>query len=116
MPSSLFLRVCLTSTSTIKLVKLIFTLLIDLNDAQRQATKDAGTIAGLGSPYHQAAIAYCLNKKASKFPDHCIPPRRRYIQSLLSIDAGVFETLATAGDTLLEDFDNRVINYLVKTY
>ncbi|KAF8875728.1 putative Kar2 karyogamy protein [Gymnopilus junonius] len=82
------------------------------NDAQRQATKDAGTIAGLNvlriiNEPTAAAIAYGLNKKGGTFD-----------VSLLSIDDGVFEVLATAGDTHLggEDFDNRVIDYLVRQY
>ncbi|KAG1807815.1 heat shock protein 70 family [Suillus subaureus] len=84
------------------------------NDAQRQATKDAGTIAGLNilriiNEPTAAAIAYGLNKKGA---------RGTFDVSLLSIDDGVFEVLATAGDTHLggEDFDNRVIDYLVKQY
>lgn len=94
------------------------------NDAQRQATKDAGTIAGLQvlrivNEPTAAAIAYGLDKRDGE---------QRIIVydlgggtfdvSLLSIDDGVFEVLATAGDTHLggEDFDNRVIEYFVKLY
>ncbi|KZT57619.1 heat shock protein 70 [Calocera cornea HHB12733] len=94
------------------------------NDAQRQATKDAGTIAGLTvlrivNEPTAAAIAYGLDKKGGE---------RQIIVydlgggtfdvSLLSIDEGVFEVLATAGDTHLggEDFDNRVIEHFVKLY
>ncbi|GAA5855948.1 hypothetical protein JCM8547_000426 [Rhodosporidiobolus lusitaniae] len=94
------------------------------NDAQRQATKDAGTIAGLNvlrvvNEPTAAAIAYGLDKTGGE---------RNIIVydlgggtfdvSLLSIDDGVFEVLATAGDTHLggEDFDNRVIDYFVKTW
>ncbi|KAL7269853.1 ATPase with role in protein import into the ER [Rhizina undulata] len=94
------------------------------NDAQRQATKDAGTIAGLNvlrivNEPTAAAIAYGLDKKGGE---------RQIIVydlgggtfdvSLLSIDQGVFEVLATAGDTHLggEDFDQRVINYFAKLY
>ena len=94
------------------------------NDAQRQATKDAGTIAGLNvlrvvNEPTAAAIAYGLDKTGDE---------RQIIVydlgggtfdvSLLSIDNGVFEVLATAGDTHLggEDFDQRVINHFVKLY
>ncbi|KAH6663582.1 hsp70-like protein [Plectosphaerella plurivora] len=94
------------------------------NDNQRQATKDAGIIAGLNvlrivNEPTAAAIAYGLDKMDGE---------RQIIVydlgggtfdvSLLSIDQGVFEVLATAGDTHLggEDFDQRVINYLAKAY
>ncbi|KDE04757.1 glucose-regulated protein [Microbotryum lychnidis-dioicae p1A1 Lamole] len=94
------------------------------NDAQRQATKDAGTIAGLNvlrvvNEPTAAAIAYGLDKTGGE---------RNIIVydlgggtfdvSLLSIEDGVFEVLATAGDTHLggEDFDNRVIDYIAKTW
>ncbi|BGP23311.1 hypothetical protein Rt10032_c02g0942 [Rhodotorula toruloides] len=94
------------------------------NDAQRQATKDAGTIAGLNvlrvvNEPTAAAIAYGLDKTGGE---------RNIIVydlgggtfdvSLLSIDDGVFEVLATAGDTHLggEDFDNRVMDHLVKQW
>ncbi|PFH56040.1 hypothetical protein XA68_17173 [Ophiocordyceps unilateralis] len=94
------------------------------NDNQRQATKDAGIIAGLNvlrivNEPTAAAIAYGLDKTDGE---------RQIIVydlgggtfdvSLLSIDQGVFEVLATAGDTHLggEDFDQRVINYLAKLF
>ena len=97
----------------------------DFNDAQRQATKDAGTIAGLQilriiNEPTAAAIAYGLDKK-SKSESRIIVydlGGGTFDVSLLSIDDGVFEVLATAGDTHLggEDFDNRVIEYFVKLY
>ncbi|KAL4909162.1 hypothetical protein BDW74DRAFT_165754 [Aspergillus multicolor] len=94
------------------------------NDAQRQATKDAGTIAGLNvlrvvNEPTAAAIAYGLDKGSEE---------RQVIVydlgggtfdvSLLSIDDGVFEVLATAGDVHLggEDFDHRVMDHFVKQY
>ncbi|KIK50753.1 hypothetical protein GYMLUDRAFT_51014 [Collybiopsis luxurians FD-317 M1] len=94
------------------------------NDAQRQATKDAGTIAGLTvlriiNEPTAAAIAYGLNKKAGESQIIVYDlGGGTFDVSLLSIDDGVFEVLATAGDTHLggEDFDNRVIDYLVKSY
>ncbi|KIM81916.1 hypothetical protein PILCRDRAFT_820786 [Piloderma croceum F 1598] len=94
------------------------------NDAQRQATKDAGTIAGLQvlriiNEPTAAAIAYGLNKKGGESQIIVYDlGGGTFDVSLLSIDDGVFEVLATAGDTHLggEDFDNRVIDYLVKLY
>ncbi|KAI9742997.1 MAG: ATPase with role in protein import into the ER [Claussenomyces sp. TS43310] len=94
------------------------------NDNQRQATKDAGVIAGLNvlrvvNEPTAAAIAYGLDKTGGE---------RQIIVydlgggtfdvSLLSIDNGVFEVLSTAGDTHLggEDFDQRVINHFAKQY
>ncbi|KAK0482600.1 heat shock protein 70 [Armillaria novae-zelandiae] len=94
------------------------------NDAQRQATKDAGTIAGLDvlrvmSEPTAAALAYGLNKKGaeSKIIVYDLGGGT-FDVSLLSIEDGIFEVLATAGDTHLggEDFDNRVIDHLVKKY
>ena len=97
---------------------------IDFNDAQRQATKDAGTIAGLEvlriiNEPTAAAIAYGLDKKGGESQIIVYDlGGGTFDVSLLSIDDGVFEVLATAGDTHLggEDFDNRVIDYLIKVY
>ncbi|KAK2462475.1 hypothetical protein APHAL10511_005445 [Amanita phalloides] len=94
------------------------------NDAQRQATKDAGTIAGLNvlriiNEPTAAAIAYGLNKKKGESQIIVYDlGGGTFDVSLLSIDDGVFEVLATAGDTHLggEDFDNRVMDHLIKTY
>ncbi|KAG8936119.1 ATPase with role in protein import into the ER [Tulasnella sp. 418] len=99
------------------------------NDAQRQATKDAGTIAGLEilrivNEPTAAAIAYGLDKKKNSRgseESHIIVydlGGGTFDVSLLSVDDGVFEVLATAGDTHLggEDFDNRVIDYMTKQY
>jgi len=95
------------------------------NDAQRQATKDAGTIAGLQvlriiNEPTAAAIAYGLDKNKGKESQIIVYDLGggTFDVSLLSIDDGVFEVLATSGDTHLggEDFDNRVIDYLVKVY
>ena len=102
----------------------IFNPCIDFNDAQRQATKDAGTIAGLQvlriiNEPTAAAIAYGLNKKGGESQIIVYDlGGGTFDVSLLSIDDGVFEVLATAGDTHLggEDFDNRVIDYLIKSY
>lgn len=95
------------------------------NDNQRQATKDAGIIAGLNvlrivNEPTAAAIAYGLDKLADA-ERHIIVydlGGGTFDVSLLSIDQGVFEVLATAGDTHLggEDFDQRVINHFAKSY
>jgi heat shock protein 5 len=94
------------------------------NDAQRQATKDAGTIAGLTilsiiNEPTAAAIAYGLDKKHTK--SNIIVyglGGGTFDVSLLSIKNGVFEVLATAGDTHLggEDFDNRIIDHFTSQY
>ncbi|KAK9773147.1 putative Endoplasmic reticulum chaperone BiP [Seiridium cardinale] len=94
------------------------------NDNQRQATKDAGIIAGLNvlrivNEPTAAAIAYGLDKTDQE--RHIIVydlGGGTFDVSLLSIDQGVFEVLATAGDTHLggEDFDQRIINHFAKSY
>merc|ERR1712127_366267 len=90
------------------------------NDSQRQATKDAGTIAGLNvmriiNEPTAAAIAYGLDKKASGERNVLIFDLGggTFDVSLLTIDDGIFEVKATAGDTHLggEDFDNRLGDY-----
>ncbi|KAB5591765.1 glucose-regulated protein [Ceratobasidium theobromae] len=94
------------------------------NDAQRQATKDAGTIAGLTvlrivNEPTAAAIAYGLDKKGGESQIIVYDlGGGTFDVSLLSIDDGVFEVLATAGDTHLggEDFDNRVIEHFIREY
>ncbi|PKS11502.1 hypothetical protein jhhlp_003267 [Lomentospora prolificans] len=95
------------------------------NDNQRQATKDAGVIAGLNvlrivNEPTAAAIAYGLDK-TDVGERHIIVydlGGGTFDVSLLSIDEGVFEVLSTAGDTHLggEDFDQRVINYFAKSF
>lgn len=94
------------------------------NDNQRQATKDAGIIAGLNvlrivNEPTAAAIAYGLDKtdKERQIIVYDLGGGT-FDVSLLSIDDGVFEVLSTAGDTHLggEDFDQRIINYFAKQY
>jgi len=98
------------------------------NDAQRQATKDAGRVAGLNvlrviNEPTAAAIAYGLDKKGSS------AGREKNVLifdlgggtfdvSVLSIDDGIFEVKATAGDTHLggEDFDNRLVEYFTAEF
>jgi heat shock protein 5 len=92
------------------------------NDSQRQSTKDAGTISGLNvlriiNEPTAAAIAYGLDKKDKERNILVFDlGGGTFDVSLLTIDSGVFEVIATNGDTHLggEDFDNRVLEFLVK--
>jgi L1 cell adhesion molecule like protein len=97
------------------------------NDSQRQATKDAGAIAGLNvlriiNEPTAAAIAYGLDKKASKSGEQNVLifdlGGGTFDVSLLTIEEGIFEVKATAGDTHLggEDFDNRLVNHFVAEF
>lgn len=94
------------------------------NDAQRQATKDAGTIAGLNvmriiNEPTAAAIAYGLDKKEGEKNILVFDlGGGTFDVSLLTIDNGVFEVVATNGDTHLggEDFDQRVMEHFIKLY
>ena len=93
------------------------------NDSQRQATKDAGMISGLEvlriiNEPSAAAIAYGLDKKDEKNIVVFDLGGGTFDVSLLTIDNGVFEVLATAGDTHLggEDFDQRVTDHFVKSF
>ena len=95
------------------------------NDSQRQATKDAGTIAGLNvlriiNEPTAAAIAYGLDKKGRAEHNVLIFDLGggTFDVSLLSIDEGIFEVKATAGDTHLggEDFDNRLVSHLAEEF
>lgn len=94
------------------------------NDAQRQATKDAGTIAGLTvlrivNEPTAAAIAYGLDKGDEEKQIIVYDlGGGTFDVSLLSIAGGAFEVLATSGDTHLggEDFDYRVVRHFIKTF
>jgi heat shock protein 5 len=94
------------------------------NDAQRAATKDAGTIAGLNvmriiNEPTAAAIAYGLDKKEGEKNILVFDlGGGTFDVSLLTIDGGVFEVVSTNGDTHLggEDFDQRVMEYFMKLY
>jgi len=97
------------------------------NDAQRQATKDAGVIAGLNvlriiNEPTAAAIAYGLDKKKQSSQEKNVLifdlGGGTFDVSILSIDDGVFEVKSTAGDTHLggEDFDNRMVEHFVKEF
>ena len=109
-----------------KVTHAVITVPAYFNNAQRQATKDAGTIAGLTvlrimNEPTAAAIAYGLDKRYDRGESTIVVydlGGGTFDVSLLSIEDGVFEVLATAGDTHLggEDFDNRVIHHFVKLY
>ena len=96
------------------------------NDSQRQATKDAGAICGLQvlriiNEPTAAAIAYGLNKEKSRGEMNVLIfdlGGGTFDVSLLTLDDGVFEVKATAGDTHLggEDFDNRLVDYCVQEF
>src|SRR6202790_4552946 len=93
------------------------------NDAQRQATKDAGRIAGLDvmriiNEPTAAALAYGLDKKGSgKIAVYDLGGGTFDI-SILEVGDGVFEVKSTNGDTFLggEDFDNRIMDYLAEEF
>merc|ERR1711906_29600 len=95
------------------------------NDAQRQATKDAGTISSLNvlriiNEPTAAAIAYGLDKKGGAEKNILVFDLGggTFDVSILTIDNGVFEVISTSGDTHLggEDFDRRVVDYLLKVF
>ncbi|CAL8273898.1 unnamed protein product [Lota lota] len=95
------------------------------NDSQRQATKDAGVIAGLNvlriiNEPTAAAIAYGLDKGKSSERNVLIFDLGggTFDVSILTIEDGVFEVKSTAGDTHLggEDFDNRLVNHFVEEF
>merc|ERR1711915_685249 len=94
------------------------------NDSQRQATKDAGSIAGLNvlriiNEPTAAAIAYGLDKKGDEKNVLIFDlGGGTFDVSLLTIEEGIFEVKATAGDTHLggEDFDNRMVNHFVQEF
>jgi len=95
------------------------------NDSQRQATKDAGQICGLNvlriiNEPTAAAIAYGLDKKGSGEQNVLIYDMGggTFDVSLLTIEDGIFEVKATAGDTHLggEDFDNRIVDFCMQDF
>merc|ERR1719449_123417 len=97
------------------------------NDAQRQATKDAGVIAGINvlrivNEPTAAAIAYGLDKKKNNEKEKNVLifdlGGGTFDVSILSIEDGIFEVKSTAGDTHLggEDFDNRMVEHFVKEF
>ncbi|QUS36053.1 molecular chaperone DnaK [Falsirhodobacter algicola] len=93
------------------------------NDAQRQATKDAGKIAGLEvlriiNEPTAAALAYGLDKKDTKTIAVYDLGGGTFDITILEIDDGLFEVKSTNGDTFLggEDFDMRIVNYLADEF
>jgi len=95
------------------------------NDSQRQATKDAGAIAGLNvlriiNEPTAAAIAYGLDKKGAGERNVLIYDMGggTFDVSVLTIEDGIFEVKSTAGDTHLggEDFDNRVVDFCLQDF
>jgi molecular chaperone DnaK len=93
------------------------------NDAQRQATKDAGKIAGLEvlriiNEPTAAALAYGLDKEDTKTIAVYDLGGGTFDVTILEIDDGLFEVKSTNGDTFLggEDFDMRIVNYLADEF
>jgi len=107
-----------------KITHAVVTVPAYFNDAQRQATKDAGTISGMTvmriiNEPTAAAIAYGLDKKEGEKNILVFDlGGGTFDVSLLTIDNGVFEVVSTNGDTHLggEDFDQRVVEHFVKLY
>ena len=106
-----------------KVEKAVITVPAYFNDAQRQATKDAGKIAGLEverivNEPTAAALAYGLDKKDGKTIAVYDLGGGTFDISILEIGDGVFEVKSTNGDTFLggEDFDSRLLNYLADEF
>ncbi|KNH04828.1 hsp70 [Perkinsela sp. CCAP 1560/4] len=106
--------------------KAVVTVPAYFNDSQRQATKDAGSIAGLEvlriiNEPTAAAIAYGLDKVNDTVERNVLIfdlGGGTFDVTLLTIDGGIFEVKATAGDTHLggEDFDNRLVNHFIDEF
>ena len=105
--------------------KAVITVPAYFNDSQRQATKDAGAIAGLNvlriiNEPTAAAIAYGLDKKGAGERNVLIYDMGggTFDVSVLTIEDGIFEVKSTAGDTHLggEDFDNRVVDFCLQDF
>merc|ERR1719443_2630500 len=108
-----------------KIADAVVTVPAYFNDSQRQATKDAGSIAGLNvlriiNKPTAAAIAYGLDKKGAGERNVLINDMGggTFDVSLLTIEDGIFEVKATAGDTHLggEDFDNRLVDFCIQDF
>lgn len=110
-----------------KVTNAVITVPAYFNDSQRQATKDAGVIAGLNvlriiNEPTAAAIAYGLDKVNKSGGEHNVLifdlGGGTFDVSILTIDEGIFEVKATAGDTHLggEDFDNRMVNHFMEEF
>ena len=106
-----------------KVTQAVITVPAYFNDAQRQATKDAGKIAGLEvlriiNEPTAAALAYGLDKEGSKTIAVYDLGGGTFDISILEIDDGLFEVKSTNGDTFLggEDFDMRIVEYLAAEF
>ncbi|MGB5106238.1 MAG: molecular chaperone DnaK [Candidatus Zixiibacteriota bacterium] len=106
-----------------KVTKAVITVPAYFNDAQRQATKDAGKIAGLEvmriiNEPTAAALAYGLDKKKSQKVAVFDLGGGTFDISILELGEGVFEVLSTNGDTHLggDDFDKRIIDWMVSEF
>ena len=106
-----------------KVTQAVITVPAYFNDAQRQATKDAGKIAGLEvlriiNEPTAAALAYGLDKKTAGIIAVYDLGGGTFDVSVLEIGDGVFEVKSTNGDTFLggEDFDQRVVNFLADEF
>ena len=103
--------------------KAVITVPAYFNDAQRQATKDAGKIAGLEvlriiNEPTAAALAYGLDKKNGQKIAVYDLGGGTFDVSILEIGDGVFEVKSTNGDTFLggEDFDDKIVDYLIDEF
>ncbi|MEG1394536.1 MAG: molecular chaperone DnaK [Clostridia bacterium] len=108
-----------------KVTKAVITVPAYFSDSQRQATKNAGTIAGLEvlriiNEPTAAALAYGLDKGENKGQKVLIYDLGggTFDVSILEIEDGVFEVLATNGDTMLggDDFDNKIVEYIIQEF
>ena len=106
-----------------EVTKAVITVPAYFNDAQRQATKDAGKIAGLEvlriiNEPTAASLAYGLDKKANKKIAVYDLGGGTFDVSILELGDGVFEVKSTNGDTFLggEDFDNSIVEYLLSEF
>ena len=106
-----------------EVTKAVITVPAYFNDAQRQATKDAGKIAGLEvlriiNEPTAAALAYGLDKKVNKKIAVYDLGGGTFDISILELGDGVFEVKSTNGDTFLggEDFDNTIVDYLLNEF
>ena len=106
-----------------EVTKAVITVPAYFNDAQRQATKDAGKIAGLEvlriiNEPTAAALSYGLDKKVNKKIAVYDLGGGTFDVSILELGDGVFEVKSTNGDTFLggEDFDNTIVDYLLNEF
>nr|YP_010443615.1 heat shock protein 70 [Merotricha bacillata]UTE94502.1 heat shock protein 70 [Merotricha bacillata] len=106
-----------------KITQAVITVPAYFNDSQRQATKDAGKIAGLDvlriiNEPTAASLAYGLDKKNNETILVFDLGGGTFDVSILEVGDGVFEVLSTAGDTQLggDDFDRKIVNFLIEEF